>query len=99
MREFKNETIIITKEAWCFLKNENRKKAGCAPLNEEQLEKCWGRMYRNNGANYEQYPIADNEIRIERDSFNFRLEQVIEMLTENGYTFRQDGFIAEGIYV
>lgn len=98
--KFKHETIIITKEAWCFLRNENRKKAGCVSLNEEQLEKCWARIrYRNHGANSEKYPIADNEIRIDCDSFNFRLEQVKEMLTANGYTFRQDGFIVEGIYI
>lgn len=99
MKEFKAETIVITKEAWLFLRQENRKKAGCAPLNQEQLEKAWTRVarFRNNGASYEEYPIADNEIRIMRGSFNFTLEQMKEKLKANGFTVRQDGFIAEGI--
>ena len=100
IREFKNETIIITKEAFFFLKNEDRRKAGCSIFNDEQLEKWWARMrYRNGGASNEKHPISDNEVRISKDSFNFRFEQVKEMLKANGFTFRQDGFIEEGFYM
>ena len=82
MKEFKLETIVITKEAYLFLKQENRKKAGCDPLNQEQLERVWARVsrFRNNGASYEKHPIAENEIRIMRGSFNFTLEQMKELL-------------------
>ena len=100
IREFKNETIVITKEAFFFLKNENRKKSNCTLFNQEQLEQWWSRMkYRNGGASKEKHPIGENEVRISKDSFNFRLEQVKEMLMANGFTFRQDGFIEEGCYM
>ena len=97
MREFKNETIVITKEGWFFLKQENRKKAGCQLMTQEQLEKAFGRIqYRNDGAGKD-HPIVDNEIRISKGSFNFRLEQMKQMLKDNGFDFREDGFVIEGI--
>ena len=100
IKEFKHETIIITKEAFFYLKAENRKKAQCSPLSEEQLEKAWERIrYKNRGASMEKHPITDNELRISPDCFNFRFDQIKEMLTANGFTFRQDGFIEEGCYM
>lgn len=100
IREFKHETIIITKEAFFFLTQENRKKAMCSPLSEEQLEKRWTRIrFRNRGASMEKHPIAENEIRISQDSFSFRFDRIKEMLTANGFIFRQDGFIEEGCYL
>ena len=99
IREFKNETIIITKEGFFFLTQKNREKARCTPLTAEQLEARWKRIrYRNGGAGSE-HPIAENEIRISKDSFNFRFEQIKEMLKADGFDFRQDGFIQEGCYM
>lgn len=100
IREFKNETIIITKEGFFFLKNASRRKAGCQELSLEKLEQWWARMrYRNGGASNIKHPINDNEVRVSKDSFNFRLDEVKAMLHAEGLTFRQDGFIEEGCYM
>ena len=88
MKEFKHETMVITKEAWKFLRNADRVKGGYSELKDEQLEKVWSKTH----------PIAENEIRVENDSWNtFRIEEAKQKLTENGFAYRQDGFVAEGI--
>lgn len=100
MRKFKNETIVITKDAYFFLRNEFRVKEGYKPLNNEQLERIWSRFRsRNIGENNKTHPIAENEIRIDKDTFGFKLELAKEMLMTNGFIFRQDDFIQEGIYI
>lgn len=98
MKEVRLETIIISKEAWKFLRQEDRKKANCRLLTDEELEKCWKRIWRNSGASNETYPIGEDEVRIERDTFNQRWDRVKEILKENGFEYRTDGFVVEAIY-
>lgn len=99
MKEFKHETMVITKEAWKFLRNADRVKGGYSTLTDEQLEKVWGKIaFRNGGAWSKTHPIAENEIRVENDSWNtMRIEDAKAILTENGFEYRQDGFVQEGI--
>lgn len=90
-------TIIISFEAWKFLRNEDRRKANVPLLSDELLQKSWNRMkFRNQGAG-SSYPISENEIRIYKDSTLFDLESVKDMLIKNGFTFREDGFILDCI--
>lgn len=90
-------TIIISFEAWKFLRNEDRQKANVPLLSDELLQKSWNRMkYRNQGAGKD-YPISDNEIRIYKDSTLFDMETVKRKLIENGFTYREDGFILDCI--
>ena len=98
MKEVRLETIIISKEAWKFLRQEDRKKANCRLLTDEELEKSWKRIWRNFGASNETHPIGEDEVRIERDTFNQRWDRVKEILKENGFEYRTDGFIQEAIY-
>ena len=100
IKEFKNPTIIITKEAWKVLTIKNRIKAHCSQMTDEQLESRWFRMrYRNGGASDKIHPINSNEVRISKDSFNFTLDQIKEILKEYTFTYREDGFIEEGCYM
>lgn len=99
MREVKLETIIISKEAWKFLRNKNRTMQGFTALNDEQLEKSWNRIrLKNLGANTKTYPIEENEIRIDRDCVSIRFELVKSILNNEGFSYREDGFIQEAIY-
>lgn len=97
MREFKHETLIIDKEGWKFLQNYYRTKRGFSEAKDEWLEKMWKRAFKNGGANPKTHPIAENEIRIEQDSFLMKIEKVKSLLKENGFNYRQDGFIQEGM--
>lgn len=99
MKEFKHETMVITKEAWKFLRNADRVKGGYSELKDEQLEKVWGKIaFKNGGAWSKTHPIAEDEIRVENGSWStFRIEEAKTILAENGFGYRQDGFIAEGI--
>ena len=99
MRKFAHETIIITKEAWKFMWNFERAADGYKPCTDAQLENIWNRCFRNKGANPATHPIADNEIRVDRDSFNMRFDGVKSTLDANGFGWRVDGFIAEGVYI
>ena len=95
----KLETLVIKKDAYFFLKNWNRQTQGFSPLDNEQLEKFWTRLrYRNQGASNKEHPIAENEIRITKDTFGVRIEYVKAVLNKNGHTYRQDNFIQECIY-
>ena len=99
MREVKLETIIINKEAWKFLRNKNRTMQGFTALNDEQLEKAWSKLrWRNNGASNETYPIKENEVRIERNTFSIRWDNIKYMLKDNGFDYRTDGFVLNAIY-
>ena len=92
MREHKLETLIVTKEAFKWLQNEDRKVGGCRLLTDEWFEKQWSkRVFRNGGANPKTHPISDDEIRIDRWSTRFSIERIKKMLTENGFEYRQDG--------
>lgn len=101
MKAFAHETIIIGKEAWKFMWNFERKKGGFKPLNEEQLERLWLRIqdFRNRGANPKTHPIKKGEIRIDKDSFNIKWDVVKQTIVDNGFEYRQDGFVAEGTYL
>ena len=100
MTEFKHETIIIEKEGWQFLRQQNRINAGCTLLSQEQLENAWNKMkYRNNGANPNTHPISENEVRISPDSFGMRWNNVKLLLKDNGFDYREDGFVIEGFYL
>ena len=96
MRKYTSETIIITKEAWVFIGNWDRTRLGHKPMNDKFIEHMWTQAFRNGGANQATHPISDNEIRVDCDSFMARLADVKEHLQNNGYTYRQDGFITEG---
>ena len=100
IREFKNPTLIIEKDAFLFLVNQNRLAVGCTALPPDKLEQRWTRMrHRNGGASQEKHPITENEVRISKDSFNFSLEVIKSVLPAKGFTFREDGFIEEGCYM
>lgn len=100
MREFAHETIITTKEAWKFMWNFEREADGYKPCSDEQLNRIWDRMCnRNRGANPATHPIRENEIRLDRDSFDMRFESVKSTLVANGFECRTDGFVAEGFYM
>ena len=99
MKEVKLETIIINKEAWKFLRNKNRTTQGFTALTDEQLEKAWSKMrFRNQGASNQTYPINENEIRLMRDSFSLRWDNIKDMLNDEGFGYREDGFVQEAIY-
>jgi hypothetical protein len=97
MKEFKHETMVITKDAWKFLENNYRTSRGFSEAKDEWLEKMWNRAFRNCGANPATHPIGENEIRIEHGSFLMRIDEIKILLTDNGFGYRQDGFIQEGI--
>lgn len=100
-REAKLETLVITKEGWKHLYQFNRKRKGCKPLTEEQLEGSWkrGLRFHNGGASSKTHPIAEDEVRITVDTFGIRCDNAKEILKEAGFTFRTDGFIEECIYL
>ena len=99
MKEFKHETIIVTKEAWKFLENNYRESGGFPHASEKWLEKLWKGAFRNLGANPKTHPIKKNEMRIEHGSFLMSIDKIKKLLTEKGFEYRQDGFVAEGINV
>lgn len=89
----KLETIIITKDAWKFLRNKSRTMKGYSILSEEALNKCLSQVkLLNDGANPETHPINDNEIRIDKECFSIELDKIKNLLNENGFGYRQDGF-------
>lgn len=98
-RNFTSETIILTKEVWEIAKNWDRTQRGYKPLSNTFIERVWTQGFRNGGANPATHPIADNEIRVDRDSFYIDLEHIKAMLYNAGYTWREDGYIVEGIYL
>lgn len=98
-RNFKHETIILTKEVWVMAKNFDRTQRGYKPLSESFVERIWNQCFRNGGANPATHPIAENEIRVDRDTFYLDLEQIKAMIYNAGFSWREDGFIQEGIYV
>lgn len=92
----KLETLIITKEGYIFLRNRGRKKLLLQPLTKEQEIKAWNeRISKNLGANNTKYPISENEIRIDKYSFNQQIEAIAIILKENNLPYRQDGFVEE----
>ena len=95
MKQFKSETIIISKQAWFFLQNHQRLSRGGKAASESFLERAWNVVNRNDGANPATHPINENEIRIDKDNFG-KLETVKSVLTEKGFGYRQDGFVVEG---
>ena len=97
MKKFANETIIIHKNGWKFMWNTEREKHGFAALSNEQLERIWSKIVsKNRGANPATHPISNDEIRIDKDTFNMKWEDVKETLSNNGHAVRDDGFVAEG---
>jgi hypothetical protein len=98
MKEYKVETIVVERDGWEFLKNKSRTDKGFSPLTKEQLDRSWERDDFKNGGG-KKYPIADNEIRISYSSFNIRWDTIKDLLTENGFKWRQDGFCFEEISI
>lgn len=98
-RNFTSETIILTKEAWIAAKNYDRTQRGYKPLSEAFIERTWNQCFRNSGANPATHPIAENEIRVDRDSFYLDLEHIKAMLVNAGLSWREDGYMVEGIYL
>ena len=101
MKKFNHETIIVEKSGWEFLWNTDRVDRGFEPLSQERLDDVWNRrcVNKNRGANPKTHPIAENEIRIDKDTFSIKWETVKSLLKDNGYKYRQDGYIVEGIYL
>lgn len=100
MKKFEHETIIITKNAWKFMRNFERELHGFNPISNEQLDKIWGKItLRNGGANPKDFPIAENEIRVDKDTFNCKWENVKVTLSESGFDYRKDGFTETGTYL
>jgi hypothetical protein len=101
MKSFAHETIIISKTAWKFLWNFERQKGGCKPLTKEQFDRLWQRVqdFRNKGANPATHPIKKNEIRIDKDSFNMKWDETKRILIDNGFKYREDNFVAKGMYM
>ena len=100
MKEFKYETIIISKEAWKFLNNFNRESKGFKALPDERLNAIWLRMrahrVHNGGANPATHPVDENEIRIDRNSFDIKWDKVKQILASKNFEYRQDGYVAVG---
>lgn len=100
MKQFKHETIIINKETWKFLHNYHRTSQGFSELKDESLERIWGKhQWRNKGANSKTHPITEDEIRIDKDSFSIPWKTIKSLIVDNGFDYREDGFIAEGIHI
>jgi hypothetical protein len=100
MKQFTSETVIISKEAWKYLRNVDRQRDGRAPLNDERLNAIWDRIsFHNGGANPATHPIRKNEHRVDKDTFSMSISAVKSILDEKGFTYRQDGYIVEGIYM
>lgn len=100
MKKFESNTIIINKETWKFLRNYDRTSQGFSELSEESLERIWGKiLFRNGGANSKIHPIADEEIRINRDTFTVPWSAIGEFIADNGFTYREDGFVEVGINI
>ena len=100
MKKFSNDTIIVNKETWKFLKNYNRTSQGFSEMSDESLERFWNRLqWRNGGANSKTHPIAEDEIRIDRDTFSIRWDTIREFITDNGFAYREDGYIVVGINI
>ena len=99
MREFKHETVVIEKDAWKFLENYYRISQGYSEAKDEWLEKIWKRKFRNGGANPKTHPISENEVRVEHSDYLMGLDKIKSLLKDNGFDYRQDGFIQEGINV
>ena len=76
MKEFKHETIIITKEAWKFLQNHYRLSRGFSKMKDEWLESMWKKAFKNGGANPKTHPVSKNEIRIEHGSFLMKIDDI-----------------------
>ena len=98
-RKFTSETIILTKEAWVVAKNFDRTQRGYKRLSDTFIQCVWEQKFRNGGANPANYPIAENEIRVDCDTFYLDLEQIKAMLFNAGFTWREDGYIEEGFYI
>lgn len=101
MRKATRESIIIQKEAWKFLWNLERQMGGFKPLTDDQLDRLWLRIedFRNRGANPATHPLREGEIRIDRDSFGMKFDDVKSALVAEGFTYRDDGFTAEVYYM
>lgn len=96
-RNYTSETLILSKKAWHFAKWFDRTQTGRKPLSNYWFEYTWNSCFRNGGANPATHPIADDEIRVDRNNFSLSLEEIKAGLTDYGFTYRQDGFITEGI--
>ena len=101
MKQYQHETIIIAQDAWKFMWNFERERHGFKAISDEQLNKIWAKIsdFRNGGANPKTHPISENEIRITKDTFNLRWDEVKEIIMNSNFSHRQDGFVAEGAYM
>ena len=54
--------------------------------------------FRNQSASNQTYPINENEVRLTRDSFSLRWDNIKDMLNDEGFGYREDGFVQEAIY-
>ena len=86
-RTYKSETIM------------DRTQFGRKPCSNEFLEYQWRTCFRNGGANPKTHPIAEDEIRVCKDSFNLSLEEIKVKLEDYGFTYREDGYCEEGLYI
>lgn len=98
-------TLIITKEGWkalrLFTGKRNCERYGkkYKQPTDELLEREFARMmFRNLGASND-YPIADDEYRYSESGWGYSIEYIKKFLDERGFTYREDGYIAEFINV
>lgn len=100
MKTFKHETIIVKKDGWKFLRNLDRVSRGFTALSNDSLDKIWDRTtVKNGGANPKEYPINDDEIRIDPDMFGIPWDDVKKSCYLNDLEWRRDGFLLEGINI
>lgn len=100
MKEFESETIVVKKDAWMFLWNYERILKGYKEVTEEQLNRIWNKIpFLNGDASKDKFPILENEIRIDKNNFGFEMEKIKDVLTQNGFDFREDGYKARYSYL
>lgn len=101
MKQYKYSTVIIPKEGWKYLLQRAFSQGGGGrTLPEESIERAWKRIAsKNGGASPTKNPIAEDEIRVDMDTFGLNTELIKKLLDEQGISWREDGFITEGIYV
>lgn len=92
-REYRNRTLIITKEGFFFIKNEIKKSISGKPHSTGFLEREWRRAAGHNPANREKYPIGANETRIVDGDFRLNQDEIKELLDANGFSYRDDGYV------
>lgn len=94
-----SETIMIGREAYFFLREEERKQRGCKPLTPESEERIWNRITKRDGL----YQCTNDSFGGGDGTYNGRwwswpVATVKKMLDEAGLEY-QEGETVEFIRV